>query len=78
MLRTRMLTALTNPTPTPAIKRPTTMRGTEVEATWRMTPTEKTPHPVMIVVRRPIQSARAPAKRAPKKVPAERMETISD
>jgi hypothetical protein len=42
------------------------------------TPTEKTPQPVMIVERRPILSASQPEKRAPKKVPADRMETMSD
>jgi len=38
----------------------------------------KTPQPAMMVVRRPNQSARSPAMRAPKKVPAERMEVMSD
>lgn len=34
--------------------------------------------PAMMVVRRPIQSAKSPAIRAPKKVPAERMDVIKD
>lgn len=36
------------------------------------------PHPAIMVGRRPIMSARSPAMRAPKKVPAERMETIKE
>jgi hypothetical protein len=74
----RIIIALTKPTPTPAIKRPGTSSATEVDVTWRMTPREKMPHPAMIVDRRPIQSAREPAKRAPKNVPAERIETMRD
>lgn len=35
-------------------------------------------HPQMIVVRRPMKSARSPAMRAPKKVPADRMDVIRD
>lgn len=38
----------------------------------------KTRQPKMMVARRPIQSAKSPAIRAPKKVPAERIEVISD
>lgn len=38
----------------------------------------KTPQPTMIVVRRPNQSERSPAIMAPKKVPAERIETIRE
>jgi hypothetical protein len=72
-----MMTADTKPMPRPAITRPGTSSATVVEAT-RMTPMEKTPQPAMIVERRPIQSAREPANRAPKKVPADKMETIRD
>jgi hypothetical protein len=49
-----------------------------VEATWRITPTLKTPQPAIIVVRRPIKSAISPAIIAPKKVPAERIDVIRD
>ena len=38
----------------------------------------KTMQPSMMVVRRPVKSAISPAMRAPKKVPAERMETMRD
>jgi hypothetical protein len=38
----------------------------------------KIPQPLMMVVRRPNQSARSPAMMAPKKVPAERIEVMSD
>jgi len=61
------------PTPKPAIRRPTTIKGRAVEAVWRMQPTEKTPHPEMIVHRRPMWSAKSPAMMAPKKVPQERI-----
>ena len=38
----------------------------------------KTMQPTMMVVRRPMKSAKSPAIRAPKKVPAERIDTIRD
>jgi hypothetical protein len=38
----------------------------------------KMKHPQMMVVRRPNQSARSPAIKAPKNVPADRIETMSD
>jgi hypothetical protein len=74
----RMMTAETKPTPNPAIRRPATRRPRLEEAVWRITPTMKTKQPAMTVVRRPNQSARSPAIRAPKKVPAERIETMRD
>jgi hypothetical protein len=43
-----MITALTKPTPMPAVKRPATRRGTADDATWRITPTRKTPQPEMM------------------------------
>jgi hypothetical protein len=49
-----------------------------VDATWKATPIEKIPQPQIIVKRRPYQSAMSPAMRAPKNVPADRMETIRD
>jgi hypothetical protein len=71
-----MVTAETNPTPKPAIRRPTDKAAMLSDATWTMTPTMKTRQPAMIVVFRPIQSASTPLRSAPKKVPAERIETI--
>ena len=57
-----------NPTPKPAMSRPATMTPRPVEAVSRIPPTTKIPHPVMIVIRRPIKSAISPAIIAPKKV----------
>ena len=74
----RMIMAETNPTPKPATRRPTTSRASPLEMVWRMTPMVKIPQPAMIVVRRPMKSARSPAIIAPKKVPAERIEVIKD
>ena len=74
----RTMTAETKPIPIPAMRRPGTRTAIVVEATWRTTPSEKTPHPAMIVERRPIQSARDPANSAPKKVPADKIDTIND
>ena len=68
-----LLIAEMNPTPKPAIKRPTTIKAMPVEAVWRMQPTEKTMQPEMIVHRRPMWSAKSPAMMAPKKVPQERI-----
>jgi hypothetical protein len=48
-----MIIADTNPSPNPAIRRPATRRASAVEATWRTTLTIKTPHPKIMVVRRP-------------------------
>jgi hypothetical protein len=73
-----MMTAETNPIPKPAIGRPGIRTPTLEAATCKTTPSEKMAHPVMIVARRPIQSAMDPAVRAPKKVPAERIETMRD
>lgn len=70
--------AETKPTPIPAIRRPATSRLSPAEAVCRMTPTMKIPQPMMIVVRRPMKSAKSPAAIDPKKVPAERMEVIRD
>ena len=38
----------------------------------------KTPHPAMMVTRRPMKSARSPAISAPKKVPADKIEVMRD
>ena len=74
----RMTMAEMKPTPRPAIKRPATMTPRPVEATSRIHPIVKIPQPVMIVVLRPIISARSPAIRAPKKVPQDKMEVVND
>lgn len=66
------------PTPRPAKKRPATKRGIEVEMVWRTTPKQKTKLSMIIPHRRPTVSAIGAAPRAPKKVPAERRETIID
>ena len=73
-----MMVAETKPTPKPATKRPATIRPRPVEAVCKMTPMMKIAHPTMTVVRRPIQSARSPARTAPKKVPADRIDVIKD
>lgn len=49
-----------------------------VEAVSKMQPTVKMIQPPMIVLRRPIMSAISPAITAPKNVPAERIEVVSD
>ena len=71
--------ALIRPTPRPAKKRPAMNIGRAVETVCKMTPRlntkaedENSPH------RRPRISAEGAASRAPKKVPAERIETISE
>jgi len=75
----RMITEEINPIPNPAIRRPSTKRTTWfVEAIWRIQPMLKTTHPAIIVKRRPTKSATSPAMRAPKKVPQERIEVMSD
>jgi len=51
----KMMIAVTNPTPKPATRRPTTRRAMVELATWRMTPMMKMPQPVMTVPLRPIQ-----------------------
>ena len=74
----KIMIAETKPTPIPAMTRPTTRRGTVVEATCRMTPMMKMIQPTMIVTRRPMKSATSPAIRAPKNVPADRIDTMRD
>lgn len=49
-----------------------------VAAISKMQPIMKTAQPMMMVQRRPMKSATSPAIRAPKKVPADRMDTIND
>jgi hypothetical protein len=74
----RMMIADTNPTPNPAIKRPATNSPRLLEAVCKTQPIPYTTHPRMTVVLRPNQSARSPARMAPKKVQADRMETMRD
>lgn len=66
------------PTLRPAMKRPGAMTPILVEAVSRIQPTVKTPHPTMMVRRRPINSTMSPAAMAPKKVPAERIAVVRD
>jgi hypothetical protein len=68
----------TIPTPRPAKKRPTTNRGTVIAAVCIATPAQKTRQAAMIPIRRPRRSAIGAARSAPRKVPAERIETIKD
>lgn len=73
-----MITADTNPTPTPATKRPDTSSASPVDATCSATPAPNTPHPRITVARRPTQSPSTPAPSAPQNVPADRIDVISD
>ena len=66
------------PTPKPAKKRPATNMGMAVAMVCRMTPKVKTTVETMRPSRRPRMSPVGEAVKAPKKVPAERMETISE
>jgi hypothetical protein len=73
-----ILRAEIRPTPNPAKKRPARKRSRPVEATWRMTPKMKTKDEATSDRRRPMLSASKGDARAPKKVPAERMETTAE
>jgi len=73
-----ILRAETRPTPKPAKKRPARNRSRLVEATWRMTPRLNIQQETIKDQRRPILSAIKGENRAPKNVPAERMETTAD
>ena len=66
------------PTPAPQINRPGTIRPNPVDAVSRIQPIVNIPHPAMIVVRRPMKSAKSPAMIAPKNVPHDRMDVVSD
>jgi hypothetical protein len=72
------LNAETRPTPRPAKNRPARNNGMAVAAVCRMTPNIKTQLEAIRLQRRPMRSAMGAAPRAPKKVPAERMDTIAD
>jgi len=64
------------PTPNPATSRPTTKRGIAVDAVCRMTPIVKTKQDKSRPHFLPSRSPAGEAARAPKKVPADRMDTI--
>jgi len=70
------LIAEIKPTPKPAKNLPATKRGIAVAAVCKMTPKIKTNVDATKPNRRPIRSAIGAAVRAPKNVPADRMETI--
>lgn len=70
--------ALIIPTPKPAKNRPATNMGISVAAVWRMTPKVNTMVDTIRPRRRPKKSPAGAAVRAPKKVPAESSETISE
>lgn len=78
--RTRdILRAEIRPTPYPAKKRPAMKSSCVVEAVCRTTPRLKTrPAEAIKPQRLPSKSPKGAAVRAPKKVPAERMETIKE
>jgi hypothetical protein len=73
-----ILNAETKPTPNPAKNRPATNNGISVAAVCKMTPNMKTMEDTISDQRRPMRSAIIDEASAPKKVPAERIETISD
>lgn len=62
------------PTPRPAITRPMT-KVTHCVSSWRPIPRKKTTQPETIPYLRPRRSPMGYAMRAPKKVPADRIET---
>jgi hypothetical protein len=66
------------PTPRPANTRPATNRLRAVAPVCMATPKKKTPHAPTIPQRRPMKSPIGAAKRAPKKVPSERIDTTRD
>ena len=70
--------AETRPTPKPAKNRPATKRGIAVAAVCRITPNMKTKQEAIRPIRRPSRSPTGAEVREPKKVPAERRETICD
>lgn len=73
-----LLRAEIKPTPKPAKKRPARNMGIAVEMVWSTTPRLKTQVEIMRAGRRPKKSANRGEARAPKKVPAERMDTMDD
>lgn len=66
------------PTPKPAKKRPARKMGISTAMVCKTTPRLNTQVEAARPMRRPMVSARKGDARAPKKVPAERMETMAD
>src|SRR3982074_2214466 len=66
------------PTPYPARKPPTTNKGMAADTVCKVTPRRKTWQGAIGRPRRPTRSGAGAAESAPKKVPAERMDTIKD
>lgn len=78
-MKSHLLSAETNPTPKPAKNRPAIKRSCSVLAVCKMTPRLNTkPHATIRPQRRPSRSPKGAAASAPKKVPAERMETMRE
>ena len=74
-----VLRAETRPTPRPAKNRPAMNKGCRVAAVCRITPRLKTrPAETINPSLRPRRSPNGAAKSAPKNVPADRMETMSE
>jgi len=73
-----ILNAETRPTPNPAKNLPAVNIGISVAAVCKMTPNAKTQDETIRAQRLPSRSAKGAAAKAPKKVPAERIETIWD
>lgn len=74
-----LLKAEMRPTPKPAKKRPAMNKGCRVDIVCRITPKLKTrPTDTMRPILRPSKSPNGAAVRAPKKVPADKIETMSE
>ena len=73
-----ILRAEIKPTPNPAKNLPARNKGREVAAVWKITPRMKTQDEAISAQRRPIVSAMKGEAKAPKKVPADKMETMAD
>jgi hypothetical protein len=73
-----ILKADINPTPRPAKKRPATKSGIATEAVCKITPKLNTTRVTISPRLLPMKSASGAAARAPKNVPADKMETIKD
>jgi hypothetical protein len=76
--RKDLLKADIKPTPKPAKKRPATKRGIAAEAVWNITPKQKTTRVIISASLLPRKSAKGAAAKAPKNVPADKMETIRE
>jgi hypothetical protein len=73
-----VLSAEIKPTPNPAKNLPARNNGMEVAAVCKITPKLNTQLEAIKPHRRPMVSPSAAAQRAPKNVPADRMETIAE